>query len=136
MQTKVYKGDSANYGDGSLVLKEQHPYEPYGRGLLGPMVSYMGSGGEQSQYWTTSALWEHLFKSFAHNGKQVSASGEDTEEEDPINLIDVSGVINKDGTVALNPSYHYEGWLEDIDEPSGKDILSYCLIRMVMSFKD
>jgi len=117
---RFIKGDSANYGDGSLVLKEQHPYEPYGRGLLGPMVSYMGSGGEQSQYWTTSALWEHLFKSFAHNGKQVSASGEDTEEEDPINLIDVSGVINKDGTVALNPSYHYEGWLEDIDEPSGK----------------
>ena len=76
------------------------------------------------------------FKSFAHNGKQVSASGEDTEEEDPINLIDVSGVINKDGTVALNPSYHYEGWLEDIDEPSGKGYLSYCLIRMVMSFKD
>jgi hypothetical protein len=124
------KSDPENYGDGSIVLEEQHAYEPYGRGLLGTVVSYMGSGAAQSQYWTTSALWEQLFKSFAHNGKQVSAAGDEAEEEPEeewINLIDVSGVINKDGSVTLNPSYQYEGLWEDVEEPTGKGYFAVLL---------
>lgn len=125
------KGDSDNYGDGSLILPEQHPYEPYGRGLLGTMVSYMGTGAKQSLYWTTSALWEQLFKSFAHSGNQILSAGngneEEQEQEEWINLIDISGTINKDGTVILNPSYHYEGLWEYVEEPEGKGYFAVLL---------
>ncbi|NSW90687.1 MAG: S-layer homology domain-containing protein [Firmicutes bacterium] len=116
---KFIKGESETYGEGSLVLEEQHAYEPYGRGLLGTMVSYMGSGAKQSQYWTTSALWEQLFKSFAHSGKQVLADQSQAEEKEWIDLIDISGVVYKDGSIRLDPSYQYEGLWEDVKEPTG-----------------
>ena len=35
-------------------------------------------------------------------------------------MIDISGTVNKDGTVTLNPFYHYEGYWEDVEEPEGK----------------
>jgi uncharacterized protein YkwD len=117
------KGDPQKYGEGSLVLPEQHAYEVYGRGLLGTMVSFMGSGGEQSQYWITSAIWEQLFKSFIPTGRMVSSSDdqadEDTGEEEWVNLIDVSGVVYKDGSIRLDPSYQYEGSWEYVEEQTG-----------------
>ncbi|HHW49727.1 MAG TPA: hypothetical protein GXX14_14075 [Clostridiaceae bacterium] len=123
------KGNRDEFGYGSLILPEQHPYEPYGRGLLGTMVSYMGYGAKQSQIWTTSALWEHLFKSFAHNGNQIFSAGneEEQEQEKRISLIDISGTINKDGTVILDPSYHYEGLWEHVEEPEGKGYFAVLL---------
>ncbi len=126
---KFIKGDPDNYGDGSLVLNEQHAYEPHGRGLLGTAVSFMGSGAEQSQYWITSAIWEQLYKSFAHSGKKISAAGGQSEEveEDWIDLIDISGVVNNDGSVFVNPCYQYEGLWEDVEESVGKGYFAVLL---------
>ena len=48
---------------GSTVLGVQdHPFEVSGRGPLGDMLSFMGSGGApQSDYWVTPSIYNHLF---------------------------------------------------------------------------
>ncbi len=49
--------------DATLIPRAQNPYEVGGRGALGDMACYMGSGGKQAQFWTTQDAYDHLFNS-------------------------------------------------------------------------
>jgi len=63
----VISGDSVGVkGSGSVIYPEQRAYWPEGRQVLGTITSYMSSGnGEDSfAFWTTSDIWNHLFKVF------------------------------------------------------------------------
>ncbi len=44
------------------IPKEVHPYEVGGRGELGDMACYMGSGGLLNQFWTSQETYDHLFE--------------------------------------------------------------------------
>ena len=59
---------------------EQHPYEPYGRGLLGTMVVIWVQELAGNVLDNISALGQ-LFKSFAHSGNQILSAGNGNEEE-------------------------------------------------------
>jgi hypothetical protein len=49
----------------TLVPESQHPYEVGGRGPLGDVACYMGSGGASTQYWTSQETYDHLFNQLA-----------------------------------------------------------------------
>ena len=53
-------------GTGSVIYREQRPYWVEGRRLLGAVTSYMGSGTGADSFtmWTTSDIWNHLFRIF------------------------------------------------------------------------
>ncbi|MCI5218189.1 MAG: MBL fold metallo-hydrolase [Candidatus Electrothrix sp. LOE2] len=80
----------------ATVLATNHPYEVQGRGLLGKMACYMGSGaGGTLNYWTTPDAYDHLFNQLAPNpqGEQSLTT--------PQRVIDFYGEINAQGTVEL-----------------------------------
>lgn len=57
---------------GTLIPASHNPYEVGGRGALGDMAEYMGSGGKQAQFWTTQDAWDHLFDKFAPAAKPTA----------------------------------------------------------------
>ena len=50
---------------------------------IGPTISWMGSGyaGCDGYYWTTSVIWDHLFKNFVTKEKKDTSSQQPAEEE-------------------------------------------------------
>ncbi|MBI5641740.1 MAG: hypothetical protein HZA17_15095, partial [Nitrospirae bacterium] len=49
----------------TLIPAAHYPYEVGGRGPLGNMACYMGSGGLQNQYWSSQETYDHLFNQLA-----------------------------------------------------------------------
>lgn len=80
------------------IPAELHPYEIGGRGHLGDMACYMGSGGLQSQFWTSAETYDHLFEQLApvaiprKNPKATSQR-----------FINFLGYINEAGNVEIEP---------------------------------
>jgi len=63
----VMSGDTVGLlSSGSVIYPQQRAYWHEGRELLGTITSYMSSGtGEHWQmFWTSSDIWNHLFKVF------------------------------------------------------------------------
>ena len=90
-------------GSGSrLVSSRYHPYEVGGRGDLLDQLCFMGgTGATQERYWVTPAVYDHLFERLAPR-PQLRVSGMRVTQMRGINL---SGWINKDDTVTLEPWY-------------------------------
>jgi len=104
----IFVGD-ISLGEGSIIDPVLRPYEFGGRGVIEtPTISYMGSGGEQASYWTTPIIYEYLYNEFLSEELVV------TNPEEYINLVEVYGVINKDGTVKTDPLYTFTGNKSDI----------------------
>lgn len=93
-------GRQAN-GDATLIPASQHPYEVGGRGALGDMKCYMGSSGQQNEFWTTQDAYHHLFGKFA---PKAAAS---LQQAEPQRLVAVEGFVTKDGRVDLDPWYTF-----------------------------
>ena len=79
-------------GSGSVIYPSLHPYKlstdefvHYAESgdTVYPTLSYMGSGysGNDNYYWTTTVIWDHLFKEFMVKEKKAesSESGESGE---------------------------------------------------------
>jgi len=82
----VIGGDSVGLkSSGSVIYPAQRAYWPEGRQVLGTKTSYMSSGtGEDSfMFWTTSDIWNHLFKVFTGQmtGKEVGYDPADDGSE-------------------------------------------------------
>jgi hypothetical protein len=64
--TAIDFATSGKPGDGSLVKADVfRPFEVGGRGLLGDMISFMGSNAKMADNWTTPEIWSWLFKALA-----------------------------------------------------------------------
>jgi hypothetical protein len=83
----------------TLIPEAYHPYEVGGRGPLGDMACYMGSGGAQSQFWTSQETYDHLFEQFA----PISASASSASIMNTQRLIYFFGYINEAGDVEIEP---------------------------------
>ena len=79
-------------GAGTLVSLSLHPYMLSKEKFVSwaqngdtkyPTISYMGSGysGNEGYYWTSSVIWEHLFKKLLV--KEAAEKSEETSEEKP-----------------------------------------------------
>jgi len=74
-------------GTGSVIYPEQRAYWLEGRELMGTRTSYMGGGtGEDSfMFWTSSDIWNHLFRVFtgqlAGNEPGYGSSGTSDDPE-------------------------------------------------------
>lgn len=93
-------GSTAN-GDAALVPASHHPYEVGGRGALGDMKCYMGSGGQQEEFWTTQETYNHLFGKFAPKATAM------LQQAEPQRLVAVEGFVTKDGRIDLDPWYTF-----------------------------
>jgi hypothetical protein len=88
-------------GTGSTILSDiDHPFDVGGRGALPNMLSFMGSGGDQSDYWITPWVYWHLFDELAPATNKLDASLV-TER-----VVQAFGWISQDGQVTLEPWYH------------------------------
>jgi hypothetical protein len=86
-----YPGASA-----TQIPLSQDPYEIGGRGALGDMADYMGSGGLQNQFWTTQDTYDWLFNQLA----PVTSSRTLRAMQ---RMIDFSGTVSSTGNVVLHP---------------------------------
>jgi hypothetical protein len=57
---------------GTLVPAAHHPYEVGGRGPLGDVAEYMGSGGRQAQFWTSQDAYDWIFDRVPPSGLRAS----------------------------------------------------------------
>lgn len=80
------------------IPSDIHPYEVGGRGLLGDMACYMGSGGLQNQFWTTPETYDHLFEQLA----PVSSSKRNPKASAQ-RFISYLGYVNEAGEVEIEP---------------------------------
>ncbi len=79
------------------IPADQNPYEVGGRGALGDMACYMGSGGLQKQFWTTQETYDWLFTQFAPTSTKRF-------KREPSRMIDFLGYIKKDDSaVQIEP---------------------------------
>ncbi|NJL59220.1 MAG: hypothetical protein HC887_05800, partial [Desulfobacteraceae bacterium] len=98
----------------TLIPAEQHPYEIDGRGVLGNMGCYMGSGGRMAQWWTTQDAYDHLFNQFV----PISDSA-GSRRSSPQRLIEYYGYISKQNVVTLEPWHSFES-TEIVSDSQGK----------------
>ncbi|MBF0468257.1 MAG: hypothetical protein HQK61_05150, partial [Desulfamplus sp.] len=84
------------------IPASHHPYEIGGRGLLGDMACYMGSGGKQSQFWTTQDAYDHLFSQLAPAGNRKALRAT------PERLLYYFGYMKENGEVELEPWESYQ----------------------------
>ncbi len=98
----------------ALIPAEQHPYETDGRGALGNMGCYMGSGGRMAQWWTTQDAYDHLFNQFA----PISDASR-SRRNSPQRLIEYYGYISKQNAVKLAPWHTFES-TETVTDSQGK----------------
>lgn len=104
----VFTGDE-EIGEGSLINPLTRPYEFGGRGIIeNQTISYMGSGAAQANYWTTPTIYEYLYNKFVIDGTE-------TADDEEIKLVEVYGIINKDGSVETDPLYTFDGYKSDIE---------------------
>lgn len=85
---------------GTKIPASHHPYEIAGRGSLGDMAEYMGSGGPQSRFWTTQDAYDHLFDSLAPIQTQATLRTSST----PLRGIQCFGLIRRNATSASDVS--------------------------------
>ena len=95
---KVLGGEDIGIsGTGSVIYADQRAYWVEGRSLLGNVTSYMGSGTGADSFtmWTTSDIWNHLFRVFTGMSAQQSAYSDlapadnEADEADEIDEIEV-----------------------------------------------
>lgn len=95
-------------GTGSLIPASDHPFETYGRGLLGDKLSFMGSGEYQEDYWISTDAYSKLFSELKKNSllnkTQINEIGR---------LILISGWIGQDDSLRLEPWLHGNGTLPE-----------------------
>ena len=97
----------AKDGLGSRISEKLHPYEVGGRGLLGDLTSFMGSGAPPSKNWTTPVIWQHLFEAFApQSGAQAFRAFSTSQSGEK--FVTVSGLISSAGQVEImEPCFSY-----------------------------
>jgi hypothetical protein len=98
-------------GDGSLIVKELHPYETGGRRLLKDnLMCFMGSGAPQSSNWVSPAVWKRLFRSL------VPADTSARAPLDASRVLEAFGWVSQSGLVELSMPWnvtYVEGTLND-----------------------
>jgi hypothetical protein len=97
----------------TLVPGSAHPYEIGGRGLLGDMACYMGSGGQQPQFWTSQEVFDLIFERSAPVAPASNAAAIPVQR-----FIEFFGMIRRDprsaADIELEP---WESYDEAFDEP-------------------
>ena len=90
---------------GTLVPAEHSPYEVGGRGSLPNMAEFMGSDGNQSQFWITQDAYDRLFDQLAPSQALTALA------TTPLRLINFSGLIrqnaNTSADVTVEPWYSF-----------------------------
>ncbi|MBF0572797.1 MAG: hypothetical protein HQK69_03450, partial [Desulfamplus sp.] len=94
------------------IPADQHPYEVGGRGLLGDMACYMGSGGKQEQFWTTQDSYDHLFNQLAPSSTKIKF------RSTPARLLYYFGYMKENGEIELEPWESYEDTV-DVKDSTG-----------------
>ena len=92
-------------GQGSLISgAKDRPFEVGGRGALGDMTSYMGSGGLQASYWTSYEIYGGLFKQLK------PAASEAATMDEPARILEANGWLDTaaDQLQRTPPWYSYE----------------------------
>lgn len=89
-------------GTGSMALGDQdYPFEVNGRQALGNMLSFMGTGELQSNYWITPRIYDQLFD-------QLSPSVQTAlDSQQPTDVVQAFGWIGQDNSVTVEPWYHF-----------------------------
>lgn len=92
------------------IPSDIHSYEVGGRGLLGDMACYMGSGGLQSQYWTTPETYAHLFDQLAPLTRSKRNPKAATQR-----FISFLGYVNEAGEVEIEPWETFDDSVTHVD---------------------
>ena len=101
-----------------------HPYEMSGRGALGEMADFMGSGGKQSQYWITPDGYDWLYRRLV-NKEADPASRTPADVGSPQRLLSFYGTITEADVVVLEP------WKSFMDTTEVSDTSGSFMVRAV-----
>ncbi len=94
----------------TLIPEAARGYEVNGRGALGDMACWMGSGGRQSNFWTSPEVYSTLFKALApESAVAPTKAGIVRSASSPERLLFFSGFLNKKDEVKKDPWYSYQG---------------------------
>ena len=96
----------APFGSGSLISKDLHPYDVARSKLLPDSISFMGSDALPAQYWTSPAIWQHLYNSL---GAADPVLQQHTASVSPTGLVlAASGWVDNTGQLhLLDPWFTY-----------------------------
>lgn len=102
---KPFGGPSG--GEGSSI-KAEIPFEFGKRGEMAECASFMGSGGQQADYWVSAPIWEQLFKSFVPEATESVDNQRAFVRAATMRVVDVYAWINNNDTVdATEPWISY-----------------------------
>lgn len=88
--------------DGILVsAANEYPYEIGGRGPLPDFTTYMGTGAQMFQQWTSKAIWKVLFDAF-DAAKLAQASAVEAQAT-PSRFVSIFGNVDQKDAVTLFP---------------------------------
>jgi len=92
----------------TLIPAFTRAYEVNGRGALGDMACYMGSGGKQASFWTSPEVYSAIFKALAPDAVVAPAKATIIRSAAaPERLLWFSGYLNKKDEVKKDPWYSY-----------------------------
>lgn len=86
----------------TLIPASVYPYEVGGRGGLGDMACFMGSGGKQEQFWVTPETYDWLFDKLAPVNRAAMSMARRASAE-PQRFVHFEGFIKETGEVELEP---------------------------------
>ncbi len=95
---------------GTKVPATADPYDVNGRGSLGDMADYMGSSGQDNQFWTTPETYDWLFGQFA-----PLSSSQRFQAAVLQRVVAYSGrIAAADNSITLDP---WESYMDTVDIP-------------------
>lgn len=158
--------NAENNGAGTVIYPSLHPYKlstgefvHFANDKKDPTISYMGSGyaGSDNYYWTSSLIWEHLFKELLVKEKKTAETnteenaGASVSDDSLFNdsdfyfdddyrfgesrMVEVHGYIDRaaNGSVSVDmmPMFSYDGdlsYLEDNEEGTGNTEYTFAAV--------
>lgn len=97
-------------GIGAKIPLSAHAYDVNNRGALGVMADFMSSSGEDSIFWITPEVYDHLFDSFA-----PPVASAPLRDGSPQRVIAYKGTITRVGNaITLEP---WESYTDTVDIP-------------------
>lgn len=108
----------------TLIPASVYPYEVGGRGGLGDMACFMGSGGKQEQFWVTPETYDWLFDKLAPVNKAAMSMARRASGVSQ-RFIHFEGFINDKNEVSLEP------WKTVTETLSVSDTTGNLMIRAV-----